>query len=150
MRMKWCLSLLLAAVAGGAAWTHSEPSVAYVGWERCAPCHSDKAEGWQTTRHAKALESLKKTEQENLPGCVKCHVTGYEKDGGFIDYELTSEMAGVQCEACHGAGGGHVEDPMGVKPAGDVGEGTCRQCHTEEQDPGFNYEEKTKGIHGAQ
>ncbi|NLV29605.1 MAG: cytochrome C554 [Acidobacteria bacterium] len=148
MRMPWCFALLLAAAAGGAGRAGSEPAAAYVGWERCAPCHAELAEGWQTTRHAKAIDSLRKTGQENLPGCVECHVTGYEKDGGFIDCELTPEMAGVQCEACHGPGGGHVGDPMGVQLVRDAGEEVCRACHTEDQDPGFNYEEKTKGIHG--
>jgi hypothetical protein len=37
---------------------------------------------------------------------------------------------------------------MGVQLVRDAGEEVCRACHTEDQDPGFNYEEKTKGIHG--
>ena len=125
----------------------SEESAQYVGKEKCSLCHSDIHKSWQDTRHAKAIDSLKKTSQEGLASCVKCHVTGYEKDGGFLDYELTPEMAGVQCEACHGPGGKHISNPMGEKPVRTPGEDLCRECHTKGQDPGFNYEEKAKQSH---
>jgi len=126
---------------------HSQEPAQYAGNEKCSPCHSDIYKSWQDTRHAKAIDSLKKTYQEGLASCVKCHVTGYEKDGGFLDYELTPEMAGVQCEACHGPGGKHITNPMGEKPVRTPGEGLCRDCHTKGQDPGFNYEEKAKLSH---
>ena len=125
----------------------SDESASYVGNEKCSPCHSDIYKSWQDTRHAKAINSLKKTNQEGLASCVKCHVTGYEKDGGFLDYELTPEMAGVQCEACHGPGGKHISNPVGEKPVRTPGESLCRECHTKGQDPGFNYEEKAKSSH---
>jgi predicted CXXCH cytochrome family protein len=132
-----------------APWTYPEESGTYIGSKKCSACHSDIDKAWQETRHAKAIESLKKSKQENLPGCVKCHVTGYERDGGFIDNELTPEMAGVQCEACHGPGSNHITDPMGKKLTKEAGEDLCRQCHTKAQDAGFNYKEKVKLVHGA-
>ena len=141
------LLLLLLLLIVSAAEAYPEKSAPYVGWKNCSACHSDIANTWQSTRHAKAIESLKKTGQETLPACVKCHVTGYEQDGGFIDYELTPEMAGVQCEVCHGPGGEHVTNPAEkdmIKASGAV---LCRQCHTEGQDPGFNYEVKVKDVH---
>lgn len=136
--------LLLAMVAPS---TYSQKSAAYVGSSQCETCHADLGAGWQTTRHAKAIDSLKKSGQEKLPACVQCHVTGYEKDGGFIDMDLTPEMAGVQCEACHGPGSVHIEDPS-VDMIKDGGAELCRKCHTEKQDPGFKYEEKVKHVHG--
>ena len=132
-----------------ASYSYSENPGSYVGWKQCDTCHSDIVSTWQNSPHAKALESLKKTGQENLPACVKCHVTGYEKEGGFIDYELTPEMAGVQCEACHGPGSDHGMSPVADNIKKDPGAALCRQCHTEKQDPGFNYEEKIKQAHGA-
>jgi predicted CXXCH cytochrome family protein len=131
-----------------APWLYSGESASYVGWKQCSACHSDIADKWQNTRHAKAIESLKKSGQESLPACVKCHVTGYEKDGGFIDYELTPEMAGVQCEACHGPGSDHAGNPMKENIVGKPGPELCRQCHTKGQDQGFNYEVKVKDVHG--
>jgi len=126
---------------------HSDESAQYVGNEKCSPCHSDIHKSWRDTRHAKAIDSLKKTKQEGLASCVKCHVTGYEKDGGFLDYELTPEMSGVQCEACHGPGGKHISNPMGEKVVRTPGEDLCRECHTKGQDPGFDYGEKAKLSH---
>jgi hypothetical protein len=138
------LALLLIA-----PWALSEEAGAYVGSKKCAACHSSINKTWQETNHARAIESLKKSKQENLPDCVKCHVTGYERDGGFIDNELTPEMAGVQCEVCHGPGGGHVKNPGGNKMIKESGEEACRLCHTKGQDLGFNYKEKVKLVHGA-
>ena len=134
-----CLSLV--------QWARSQENVKYVGHEKCAPCHSDIHKSWLNTRHARAVDSLKKTGQEGLAGCVRCHVTGYEKNYGFMDYELTPEMAGVQCEACHGPGEKHLTNPMGEKLAKDPGEDLCRVCHTTGQDPGFKYAEKARLSH---
>jgi predicted CXXCH cytochrome family protein len=148
MRMKreaWIGLLLLLMNAAGA---YSEKSATYVGWKKCEPCHSAVKDAWQKTRHAKAIESLKKSKQETLPACVKCHVTGHEKDGGFIDYELTPEMAGVQCEVCHGPGSQHAASPTKKNIIRESGASLCRQCHTEGQDAGFNYEAKAKSVHG--
>jgi hypothetical protein len=119
----------------------------YTGWKTCAGCHDDIAARWQTSRHAKAFDSLKKTNQQNLPKCVACHVTGYEQPGGFIDDELTPELIAVQCEACHGEGGNHAagagKTAIQTAPPVEV----CRQCHTPGQDPNFDYHKKTRKIH---
>jgi predicted CXXCH cytochrome family protein len=138
------LVLLLMNVTG----IYSDQSATYVGSKKCEPCHSVINDSWQNTRHAKAIESLKKSKQENLPACVKCHVTGYERDGGFIDNELTPEMAGVHCEVCHGPGSEHVANPTAKTIVKEAGATLCRQCHTQGQDPGFNYEAKVKNVHG--
>jgi predicted CXXCH cytochrome family protein len=137
--------LLLLVTATG---IYSEQSASYVGENKCATCHSAITDTWKDTRHAKAIESLKKSGQETLPACVKCHVTGYEKDGGFVDYELTPEMAGVQCEVCHGPGSDHVANPMAKNIIKKSGAELCRKCHTEGQDPAFSYEVKVKDVHG--
>jgi predicted CXXCH cytochrome family protein len=141
----WIAVLFLLMNAAGA---YPEQSAAYVGGKKCEPCHSAIKDTWQNTRHAKAIESLKKSGQETLPACVKCHVTGYERDGGFIDYELTPEMAGVQCEVCHGPGSKHLDGPAAQNIVKESNAALCRQCHTEGQDPGFNYTAKVKNVHG--
>lgn len=150
MRIKGVFGIAAISLFLGASWIYSEEPGTYVGSKKCETCHSAISKTWQNTRHAKAIESLKKTGQENLPACFKCHVTGYEKDGGFIDHELTPEMAGVQCEVCHSPGKDHATDPLKKKMIKEAGESLCRQCHTQGQDPGFNYKEKAKQVHGIQ
>jgi hypothetical protein len=38
--------------------------------------------------------------------CLPCHSTGHGQPGGFVSSRQTPHMGGVQCEACHGPGGG--------------------------------------------
>ena len=122
----------------------------YQGYETCETCHGDLVDGWKTTPHASAFEDLKKQgeEKQENPGCVQCHVVAYGKDGGFIDMELTPELKDVQCESCHGPGKKHNETFSAEDIVGKPGEEVCRQCHTEGQDKNFNYEKKSKLVHG--
>jgi len=149
------LSLLLAAAAGFVFFSavpvgHSQPpQEGYAGAAACAMCHGELAAGWKTTRHARAFETLKKKSQEKLPACVKCHVVGFEKPGGYVDQELTPELAGVQCESCHGPAAAHAANPANKKSLIDPGEKTCRACHTPGQDPKFDYAGKKHSVHGA-
>jgi len=120
----------------------------YLGADECASCHEGILKVWQKTKHALAFNSLKKTSQENLTGCQKCHVTAFEEAGGFIDAELTPELVGVQCEECHGPGKVHAANP--AKPGSiiaKVPETKCRKCHTAGQDGNFDYEKKVRLIH---
>lgn len=120
----------------------------YLGANECGTCHESIFKVWQKTRHATAFNSLKKTSQENLAGCQKCHVTAFEEAGGFIDAELTPELVGVQCEECHGPGKVHAANPekQGSIIA-KVPETKCRKCHTAGQDGNFDYAKKVRLIH---
>lgn len=122
----------------------------YIGWTNCARCHEEIAAKWQLSGHARAFESLKKLSQENLPACISCHVTGYERPGGFIDIELTHNLVGVQCEECHGPGEDHAAAPYkNMTILAKPGVETCRRCHTPGQDPNFDYQKKVMNIHAA-
>ncbi len=123
----------------------------FLGVTACVECHSELVDGWNTTHHARAFEDLKTqgVEKQSNPGCFRCHVLGYDQDGGYIDMELTPELINVQCEACHGQGRAHVEsegDPNLI--IGTPGEKKCRTCHTEGQDKNFDYKNKSRFVHG--
>ncbi|WP_457670657.1 cytochrome c family protein [Thiolapillus sp.] len=91
----------------------------YVGIENCKLCHLPHFESWAETKMSKAFELLKpgiRAEAKRKAGldpqqdftkdpqCLRCHVTGYGKPGGFVSMEQTPDMANVQCEMCHGPG----------------------------------------------
>jgi mono/diheme cytochrome c family protein len=133
----------------------------YIGSKNCKKCHLKQYKSWEATKMATAFEVLKpgeRSEQKAAAGldpaadysiyeiCVKCHVTGYGKPGGFVDIETTPELANVGCETCHGPGGSYTTDKlMSLKnkeykradlvAAGmveSVGDGQCTGCHNSE------------------
>jgi len=53
-------------------------------------------------------------------------VTGPGQPGGFSEIDQTPHMTDVQCEVCHGMGGGHLEGG-GVDPA--ALSAVCATCH---------------------
>jgi hypothetical protein len=66
-----------------------------------------------------------------LFNCGSCHATGYTAEGnqdGLTGIVGTWAEDGVGCEACHGPGEQHLNDPFGVKPAGDAKQ-SCKLCH---------------------
>jgi 2',3'-cyclic-nucleotide 2'-phosphodiesterase (5'-nucleotidase family) len=109
----------------------------FVGAEACKDCHEDIYDQWSGTHHAYAFETLVEKSREFDRDCTPCHSTGFYKLGGFESYGVTPELANVQCEACHGNGYRHTNDPD-VLPKGDA-RGACRSCHDEEMSPDFDF-----------
>ncbi|MBL8028689.1 MAG: hypothetical protein JNL74_19855 [Fibrobacteres bacterium] len=98
---------------GGVKFKHPRPSDAqklYAGSEACAECHRDPVAKERNGKHVKAFSILEKTGNSYNPSCLKCHVTGYERENGFWDVETSMDMAGVQCEECHGPQMAHVRE----------------------------------------
>jgi hypothetical protein len=123
----------------------------------CRRCHIKQYRSWEATPHANALETLPE-ESRSDPACLKCHTTGYGAASGFTSVADTPNLAGVTCEACHGAGSDYkdrdtMQDLDAAVAAGLVipTEATCTGCHNSESPtfPGsFNYEEmKAAGVH---
>lgn len=113
----------------------AHPESPYLGAKSCIDCHQPFAEQWMGTKHSGAFATLEKRGKSKDPECVKCHVTGYA-DKGFISITATPELAGVQCEACHGPGKEHVKDFRPMRP---VNEAVCVTCHTQDNSPRFDY-----------
>ena len=128
-----------------------------LGVGNCKECHKEQHASWKKTRMANSFNALRpgqKAKEKQLVGldpekdyphdetCLPCHTTGYGLVGGFVSIELTPEMAGIGCEACHGHGGSYVNTVMNPKNpsfrtsiAREAGlvypptEHVCRECH---------------------
>lgn len=115
----------------------------YLGKDWCRRCHGAYIADWRQTRHARALDSLRRKKREFDPECLPCHVTGMndkKAGGGFADAVITPQTANVQCEACHGPAGAHALGPEKNVVVDKVTEKTCRRCHNRETDPNFDYQ----------
>lgn len=101
------------------AATGSAYGAEYVGAERCRGCHIKQYNSWKQTTMAKSFENLKpgvnadakkkagldpQKDYTTDKNCLKCHTTGYGKQGGFKSLAETPDLINVQCEVCHGPG----------------------------------------------
>jgi hypothetical protein len=102
----------------------------YIGAEACSDCHDEAYQFWLHTPHASAYATLSKGHKEFNLDCVSCHVTGYEKPGGTTVTHV-DKLTNVQCEACHGPGSLHQEDPKNESAlVRKPGKGLCAPaCH---------------------
>jgi len=122
-------TLLAVAVLLGFAGllVHSvEAGPTYIGADKCKMCHKIQHTSWLETKHAKATETAKAaTKWKYEAACLTCHATNKDE-----------AMAGVQCEACHGAGSDYksiqvMKDRAKAVAAGLIvpTQGTCDGCH---------------------
>lgn len=117
--------LLLGFVLVAGSPTSAQDEFAYVGVKNCKKCHLKQWKSWSQTSMAQAYDKLlpgaateakvsagldPETDYTTDADCVRCHVTGYGKLGGFRSIEETPELAGVGCETCHGPGGTYTQD----------------------------------------
>jgi hypothetical protein len=121
----------------GIARTKPAVGAPYAGSAACMQCHPAVHVQWTATEHAKALSALKSVKDRKAPGCLRCHTTGFGRDGGFTSTEATPQLADVGCESCHGAGRDHIARP--ARGYGKVGIATCQPCHDLENSPDFDY-----------
>jgi hypothetical protein len=120
----------------------------YIGNRKCRLCHFEYFKEWEKDPHANAFTRLGR--MKNNPYCLKCHTTGYREAQGFVSEKITPGLRGVQCEACHGPGSSHKDNPhnKGALPIGrkiDY-QGVCIKCHDRNWTPEFDYEKYRKRI----
>ncbi len=109
----------------------------FVGAISCKRCHEVNYRNWLKTKHAKASQTIAASPKYAQEECLMCHVTGYGKVGEFGTVaEVPFYLQGVQCEACHGEGRKH---PGKGSVERKVTLGICRNCHTKDKSPTFNY-----------
>ena len=134
----------------------------FAGSRSCQSCHPEIYEHWQTTKHATAMETLKRVSvppRDFDPECVCCHVVGWNSQksfpwiSGYESVEKTPEMAGVGCESCHGPGAAHNAAEIGTDPElqktqrdalhlvpGNAEQQVCIGCHDGDNSPDFNFQ----------
>lgn len=118
----------------------SGPSPRYVGAQACSECHGKIHDSEMDTRHAHALETLKAAHSDTNPDCLACHTVGFGLPTGFINEAKTPQLAGVQCENCHGPAANHAANPDDptVRPRIELAGQVCGGCHTDSHHPTFN------------
>jgi hypothetical protein len=112
----------------------------YLGVGTCQSCHLEAFEVYRETAHAHAFQTLSAQFVHRDSNCVGCHVTGYGDVGGFSGLRSRGAMVDlvdVQCEACHGPGSEHTRDGSYRERARE----SCVGCHTENDDPDFDFDE---------
>lgn len=126
----------------------SGPSPKYAGYKACIVCHANVCNFMTNTPHLQAYNNLPPSQQQN-PSCLVCHTVGYGLPTGFTNITQTPQLAGVQCENCHGPAARHVaspDDPT-VVPRVDIAAQVCGGCHSGSHQP--TYEEWSSSGHGA-
>jgi len=109
----------------------------FIGAISCKRCHETNYRNWLKTKHANASQTIVASPKYAQEECLICHSTGYGKMGEYATVEeVPLYLRGVQCEACHGEGKGHP-GKGGIERK--VTLGVCRNCHTKDQSPAFNY-----------
>ncbi len=120
-----------------------------LGHEGCNGCHPAQTKFWQTTRHARAYQTLQKQDQARNLQCLPCHVTVSPGLTLSKDQILTLPpgLQTVGCENCHiGQGRSHAGNPKQFQMTKQVAEKICLSCHTKERDNNFEYQKKLKLI----
>ena len=107
----------------------------FLGATVCKSCHADAWQAYVGSGHMRAMSSVRDSGRNFDPGCVVCHVTGYQWQNGYRDQRPYNQLANVQCEACHGYGTQHARDGKWGSQAKD----SCAVCHDEENSPEFDY-----------
>jgi hypothetical protein len=131
-----CLAAVLVALVSGDRVSARPPNDAtYIGQKKCRTCHFGEFRAWRKMKHAGAWETLAEKDR-GRPECLRCHVTGYGKPGGYASEKETAGLTGVQCEACHGPGSAHAEaakveeDEAKIDALIDKSPGArCVECH---------------------
>ncbi len=134
----------------------SGPSPSYLGAKNCVECHNNICRYETNTAHAYAFSSpeFKSAGGQNNPSCLPCHTVGYGLPTGFVSATATPQLAGVQCENCHGPAANHAANPndFTVVPRVDIAATVCGGCHSASHTTYSNaptYEEWSSSGHGA-
>jgi hypothetical protein len=121
----------------------------FVGSQACLACHPTSVVQHGASKHATAFLTLKERKKDQDPECLACHVVGLDVKGGFVSESVSPNLAGVQCESCHGPRRTHIADQKIQAPKD--GGWLCEECHNAQHSPNFNREDYWRKIkHGRE
>ena len=128
-------------------------AAAYAGPASCTSCHAQAAQIHGASKHARAFAALEHKSHQNDPDCLRCHVTGLDRTGGFRRKQPGPALDAVTCESCHGPASLHVAAALRGEPRTapliPVSAATCATCHDGENSPKFRYDDYWRRIvHG--
>jgi hypothetical protein len=140
----------------------SGPAPKYAGTKVCLTCHLSICQYETNTPHASAFSSpaFQAAGGQTNSLCLPCHTVGYGLPTGFNltnkngVFSYSSNLAGVQCENCHGPAANHAnspDDPTAV-PQADIAATVCGGCHSASHTSYTNaptYEEWSSSGHAA-
>jgi hypothetical protein len=139
---------------------HAQTTTAdtYAGEDKCRSCHTAAYRITHASGHAHAYATLVKKGSEYDPECLRCHTVGYGARDGFINLQKTPNLAGVQCENCHGRGTAHIQAVQSGKTGRAatlmlraMTPNSCVRCHDEENSANFQFATFWPKIkHGAE
>jgi hypothetical protein len=126
----------------------SGPAPKYAGVKVCVSCHLNICRYETNTPHASAFTDpeFKAAGGQTNSSCLPCHTVGYGLPTGFSftnrngAFSYSTNLAGVQCENCHGPAGNHAaaEDDLTVRPRVELAATVCGGCHSGPMTPTYN------------
>jgi hypothetical protein len=116
------------------------PAPKYAGSKVCLTCHLNICQFETNTLHASAFirPAFVAAGGQTNSSCLPCHTVGYGLPTGFSFtkrngvFSYTTNLAGVQCENCHGPAANHAaatDDPTAV-PRVELAATVCGGCHS--------------------
>lgn len=110
------------------------PAAKYAGSKACLECHTSISQIAAHTDHAGAFTDpdFVAAGGQNNSACLPCHTVGFGVPTGFVSKAKTPQLAGVQCENCHGPAANHAANPANkaVKPRVEIAATVCGGCHS--------------------
>jgi len=123
------------------------PNPNYIGAAQCSFCHNDQYAPWSGTAHSHAFDTLKHIGMDKNSRCIECHTVGYGLESGFKSEAATPNLAGVQCENCHGPGGNPHWMDASVLPKTTLSAEVCGGCHNDAHHPTFDEWKESRHSH---
>jgi hypothetical protein len=124
----------ISALNGNDFFRVSGPAPAYAGASACATCHGGIRSMMALTAHADAFTSALFAAEggQTNSACLTCHSVGYGLATGFVSPARNPQLAGVQCENCHGPAANHAANPINPAtiPQVELAAQDCGGCHS--------------------